>query len=187
MKTFALLPAIVALLASPLGAQTAGPTADPSGNANGSGTTTSPDGKTAETDGPRRFWQASVPGGDYMVAIDRISSISKQTYLLDAAVVVHEVTIDTTGQALARFYYIEPPSSPATGANQIIERGRQVVDQIGKRTGNDAGTMVVKKYPETTHAKCVEYRLLDEAELSALYKSLKDTWETGRGRKFTVK
>lgn len=184
MKSFALLPAIVALLASPLGAQTPDPNASTQG---GSGTGTSTDGKTAETDGPRRFWQASVPGGDYMVAIDRISSISMQTYMLDAAVVVHEVTIDTTGQALARFYYIEPPSAPGTGANQIIERGRQVVDQIGKRTGNDSGTMVVKKYPETTHAKCVEYRLLDVAELNALYKSLKDTWETGRGRKFTVK
>jgi len=33
----------------------------------------------------------------------------------------------------------------------------------------------------------VEYRLLSETELDALYKSLKDTWETGRGRRFTVK
>ncbi|MEI7928404.1 MAG: hypothetical protein WCH40_07625 [Verrucomicrobiales bacterium] len=187
MKVLAPLAALFVLFASPLRAQTPAPAADPAGNGNGTGTTNPTDAKTAESDGPRHFWQASVPGGNYMVAIDRISSISMQTYMLDAAVVVHEVTIDTTGQALARFYYIEPPVTPSGGANQLIDRGRQVVDQIGKRTGNDSGTMVVKKYPETTHAKTVEYRLLSETELDALYKSLKDTWETGRGRRFTVK
>ena len=47
--------------------------------------------------------------------------------------------------------------------------------------------MVIKKYPETTHAKCLEYRLENAAELDALYKSLRDSWESGRGRKFAVK
>lgn len=179
MKPFVPFAALFVLLASPLVAQTPNPTTDPTANAS--------ETNTGESDGPRRFWQASVPGGNYMVAIDRISSISMQTYMLDGALVVHEVTVDTSGQALARFYYIEPPSSPATGVNQALTRGRQVVDQLGKQTGNDSANMVVKKYPETTHAKTVEYRLQSQAELESLYKSLKDTWETGRGRKFTVK
>ena len=31
----------------------------------------------------RRFWQASLPGGHYMVALDRISNISMHEYVLD--------------------------------------------------------------------------------------------------------
>jgi hypothetical protein len=185
MKSFALFPALLLLLTASLGAQT------PDTNAPDGGNNPKPaadaESKTSESDGPRRFWQANVPGGNYMVAIDRISSISMQTYMLDAELVVHEVTIDTSGQALARFYYIEPPSAPSAGANQALERGRQALDQLSKRTGNNSANMVVKKYPETTHAKCIEYRLLDMNELNALYKSLKDTWETGRGRNFTLK
>ena len=40
--------------------------------------------KAEESDAHRRFWQASVPGGHYMVAIDRIASISMHQYVLDA-------------------------------------------------------------------------------------------------------
>jgi hypothetical protein len=175
MKALAPLAALFVLTLSPLGAQT--PATDPNAAQQNSG----------ESDGPRRFWQASVPGGHYMVAIDRIASVSMQTYMLDAALVVHEVTVDASGQALARFYYIEPPSAPGTGVGQVLERGKQVVEQVGKRTGNDSANMVVKKYPETTHAKTVEFRLQSQAELDALYRSLRDTWESGRGRRFTVK
>ena len=47
--------------------------------------------------------------------------------------------------------------------------------------------MVVKKYPVTSHAKTIEYRILSEAELTSLYNSVRNSWETGRGRKFTAK
>ena len=143
-----------------------------------------PDG---EEDGPKRFWQANLPGGHYMVAIDRIASISQQTYLLDGGVVVHEVNVDTNGQALARFYYLEPPKTTSSTAAQITERGRELINEAGQRSGTNVQDMVMKKYPETTHAKCIEYRLKNEQELDALYKSLRETWESGKGRKFTVK
>jgi hypothetical protein len=45
--------------------------------------------------------------------------------------------------------------------------------------------MVMKKYPLTTHTKTIEYRLLSEAQLSALYQSAKTAWMTGKGRVFT--
>jgi hypothetical protein len=144
-------------------------------------------GQSTEEEAPKRFWQATLPGGHYMVSLDRITSISRQTYLLDGAVVVHEVSVDTIGQALARFYFLEPVKTPSTAANQIIDRGRELLDQAGERSGTDLQKMVVKKYPETTHAKCLEYRLEDAAELDSLYKSLRDSWESGRGRKFAVK
>ncbi len=72
--------------------------------------------KTSETTGPKRFWQSSLPGGDYVVALDRISSISKHSYIIDGNLRVTEVVIDTNGNSLARFYYIIPVSEDAGSA-----------------------------------------------------------------------
>jgi hypothetical protein len=47
--------------------------------------------------------------------------------------------------------------------------------------------MVIKKYPDTSHARTIEYRLLSEKDLSALYASVRNAWETGRGRQFSAK
>lgn len=179
MKSFAFLPLFAVLLSAPLFGQA------PTENTPDQNGQTDPKG--AETEGPRRFWQATLPGGHFMVALDHITSISRQTYLLDGALVVHEINVDTTGQALARFYFIEPPSTPSTAANRVIDRSKELLDEFGKRTTVDPQNMVTKKYPETTHAKCIEYRLLDVKELDSLYKSLKDAWETGKGRKFAIK
>lgn len=176
MKSLRLLPLYAMLLSVSASAQTTS-----------SDSSTQDASKGTENDGPRRFWQASVPGGEYMVAIDHIVSISRQTYLLDGALVVHEIDVETNGQALARFYYVEPPSTPSGTASQVIDRSKQVLEELGKRTSIDTQNMVTKKYPETTHSKCIEYRLTGVAELDSLYKSVKDAWESGKGRKFTIK
>lgn len=146
--------------------------------------------KTSEEQNNRRLWQASLPGGAVSIALDRITSISKHQYLLDGAVVVTEVTIDTVGQALIRFYYIQPPgqggavSTPA----RVIERGRELLDTAGQRAGVGPAMsdMVAKKYPETTHAKSIEYRLADASQLDAVYQSAQAAWESGRGRRINV-
>lgn len=145
--------------------------------------------KTGESPGPNRFWQANVAGGNFMVALDRIVSVSRHKYLLDGAVIVDEVTVDTVGQALARFYFITPVTDAAPGntITGLATRGKELVDKAAQRVGTDAQNMVVKKYPDTTHAKSIEYRVLSEAELSSLYSSVKNAWESGRGRVFTVK
>lgn len=146
-------------------------------------------------DSPRanRFWQATLPGGHYMVALDRISSVSRHRYLLDGALIVDEVTIDSLGQALARFYHISPVtdavggSGVAAAASRVTGRGSQLLDKAANTAGTGIHEMVVKKFPETTHAKTIEYRLLSAEELTGLYDSVRTAWETGRGRKFTVK
>jgi hypothetical protein len=122
-----------------------------------------------------------------MVALGRISSVSRHKYVLDGAVIVDEVTIDTTGQALARFYFIAPISLGGTGAaaSQALDRAAALVDGAAQRAGSDVHNMVMKKYPLTTHTKTIEYRLLSEAQLSALYQSAKTAWMTGKGRVFT--
>ena len=145
--------------------------------------------KTTDTGGPNRFWQATLDGGHYMVALDRISSVSRHRYVLDGAVIVDEVTVETIGQALARFYFISPITDAAASnaATKLVERGKELVDQAAERAGTDAHNMVVKKYPVTSHAKTIEYRILSEKELTSLYDSVRTSWENGRGRKFTTK
>jgi len=134
------------------------------------------------------FWQASLPGGHYMVRLDRISTVSRHRYLLDGAVIVDEVTVDTTGQALARFYHLTP-ATDAVGneaVQRVAERGRAVLEQaVGKATSG-LQDMVVKKYPDTTHAGTIEYRIQSAAQLTALYNSLRTAWETGRGREINI-
>ncbi len=140
-----------------------------------------------------RIWQANVGGGEYMVALDRISAISRHKYVLDGAVIVDEVTVDALGQALVRFYFITPLSDAMTGnaagnaMSRIVDRGRGVVEGVAGKAGMDIQNMVVKKFPETTHAKEIEFRVLSEAALTGLYNSVRTSWESGRGRKFTEK
>ena len=139
-----------------------------------------------------RFWQASLPGGHYMVALDRISAVSRHRYVLDGAVIVDEVTVDALGQALARFYYIEPVTDSVGGAagdaaRRLAKRGEQLIEGAARSAGTDIHEMVVKKFPETTHARTIEYRVLSEAELAALHQSVLNAWEKGRGRKIVIK
>ena len=145
--------------------------------------------KTAETPGPNRFWQASLAGGNYMVALDKITAVSRHKYVLDGALLVDEVTVDTVGQSLVRFYYISPitDAMPGNTATALANRGKQLLDTVASRAGTDIQNMVQKKYPETTHAKEVEYRVLSEGELSSLYSSVRSAWESGRGRQFSIK
>jgi hypothetical protein len=161
---------IISLVAAlPSGSQT--PAVDPGDS-----------GKTEDSPQSNRFWQATLPGGHYMVALDRISAISRHKYvLLDGSAIVDEVTIDAMGQALVRIYYIAPVTDAATGS----ETG--AIEKAAEAAGTSAHQMVIKKFPETTHARTVEYRLLSAEELGALHNSVRTSWETGRGRKFSVK
>jgi len=142
-----------------------------------------------ESDGPRRFWQASLPGGPYMVAIDRIASISMHQYVLDAQLLVDEVVVDTNGRGLARFYSVTSvaEASGSAAAGRIVEKGRELLDRAGQRSGSNVHELAQKNYPTTSHAGMIEYRLLDRRDLDQLYKSPKDAWETGKGRRITVK
>lgn len=161
--------------------------------ANAQNNTTPTNQAAGDVEVPHRFWEASVGGGQYMVALDRISAISRHKYVLDGAVIVDEVTVDALGQALVRFYYLSPISDAMSGgevaqaAAKIAERGRDLVDQAAGRAGTSVQNMVVKKFPETTHARSIEYRVMSEQELSALYKSVRTAWERGKGRKFSQK
>ena len=138
--------------------------------------------------GSRRFWQANLPGGEFVVSISSISSVSKHTYVIDGNLKVTEVVVDTTGNSLARFYYITPITDDASsGVAGISERGKELLDRAGERAGVSPSTMVAKQYPLTTHAKTVEFRIASESDLNSLFSSVRSSWMNGRGRKFTIR
>ncbi|MBC7979576.1 MAG: hypothetical protein H7Y36_03325 [Armatimonadetes bacterium] len=146
-----------------------------------------PKNNQGDQEGLPRFWQANLGGGSYIVALDRISTVSRHKYVLDGTLIVDEVTVDTIGQAIARFYFITPVSSgvPGAAASQVAEKALGLVDSAARTMGSDLQNMVVKKYPLTTHAKTIEYRLLAENQLNGLFESVKTAWQTGKGRVFT--
>ncbi len=137
----------------------------------------------------RRFWEASLPGGTYMVALDRISSVSMHSYVVGGSFLVYEVDIETNGSALARFYAMEVvgENNDSNVAKRFIERGKSLIDRGGNRIGVNTNTLVEKQYPTTTHAKTIEYRLATKQSLDQLFNSLKRAWSENRGRKFTIK
>lgn len=158
-------------------------------NADDGTTKTDETAKDGDTAGPPRFWQASVGDGHFMVALDRIVSVSRHKYVLDGAVIVDEVTVDTVGQALARFYFIEPVTSATRGntASDITKRAQELLDKASERVGGGLEDMVGKKYGVTSHAKSIEYRVMSATTLTALYGSVRNAWESGRGRQFNAK
>ena len=81
--------------------------------------------KTGESAGPSRFWQATLSGGHFMVALDRIASVSRHKYVLDGALIIDEVTVDTVGQALARSISSRRSrTAPGNSVAEMANRGR---------------------------------------------------------------
>lgn len=138
----------------------------------------------------RYLWEADLPGGNYMVALDHICSINIHSYVITGGAIVHEVNIDTNGNALVRFYTIEivGQNSKLNLGKNVAKRGQEIIGEQSKRvTGLSANTIVEKQYPVTTHAKTIEYRLASKSDLDALYASVKKAWTQSRGNKFTIK
>lgn len=134
------------------------------------------------------FWKANLPGGNYMVALRTITSISIHQYTLDNSLIVDEVTIDTTGNSLVRFYSISPigPGGEIDLTQDLLNRGKELLDEAGESTGISLNNMVVKQYPTTTHAKTIEFRLTTKENVQKLYQSIARSWDRGRGSKFTI-
>ena len=180
--TMKLLPVLAFLAVSPLAV------AQDTANPNASSTGQDPDKTYNDSVGSKGFWQGSLPGGSYLVALSRITSISKHAYLLDGNVIVTEVTIDTLGDTTMRVYQITPAAQYGTLATgrKIVERGKDLLDRAGQRTGADVANMVQKQYPSTTHSKTIEFRVKDLGTLDALHSSATTAWVSGKGRKFVV-
>ena len=142
----------------------------------------------AATPTPTRvpMWRCNLPGGSYSVVLSAIVSVSSHEYLVDGVARVTEVNIDTHGNALARFYYIEPaaPNSPAGLGQATIDKAQQLLQEGAARTGQDVWQKVVKNYPTTTHSHTIEYRVVDKDTLTRLYTSAETALRMNRNSVF---
>ena len=136
----------------------------------------------------KQRWEASLPAGEYSVKLGAITSISKHSYVLDATLLVTEVAIDTIGNSLARFYYIEPitKNTEFNALARFHQRAEELRNRVQSRTGTQADEMAQKNYPTTTHARTIEFRIMHEGTLNALYTSLYRAWDSGKGRTFRI-
>ncbi len=135
------------------------------------------------------MWRCNMPGGSYSVALRAIVSVSMHEYMVDAAVRVTEVNIDTSGNALARFYYLEAntPNAPLGIGQATIEKTQELLQQGAERTGQDVWKKVVKNYPTTTHSHTIEYRVTDKETLHKLFESAESALRLNKNTVFDGK
>lgn len=140
-----------------------------------------------ESDGIPGFWEIETSGGNFVVQLDNISSVSMHEYLIDGGVRVNECTVDTNGSVVARFYFLEPvtAASSITSGSATMSRLKDLANKVGEKTGaGDVDTVVTKNYPTTTHAKTSEYRLKYKDTVARIYRHIHRVWaeEKGRGK-----
>ena len=139
--------------------------------------------------GIRPFWKCSLPAGQFLVPIDRISNVSTHEYLVQGAGRVREMVVSDDSSTIARFYYMEPAAqltNPVTG-----DSTRKYTEEALEKTAEFTGTepvwkRVMKEYPHATHAHTVEYRLEDIKTMQKLFAHLEDCWTHGKGGEIQV-
>ncbi len=136
----------------------------------------------------RQIWRANMPAGTYELAVSSIIAVTSHEYVVDGAARVTEVNIDTNGQLLARFYYIESAVTSGPGGLGAATLGKVqgLLAEGAERSGTDAWKKVVKSYPTTTHARTVEYRVANKDALNRIFSSASKAFRSGRGEEITI-
>lgn len=140
--------------------------------------------------GPRGFLSIDYKGQRFLVPFHSIVSLSRHDYMVDGAGMVHELTIDTQGSIIARYYYLESllENNPTNAAQILNNRLEKLRGMAEERTGQDT-RVVVKHYPDTTHAKTVEFNLASMEQLDRIFAHIYDDWveHNGKGDGRTLK
>jgi len=136
----------------------------------------------------RQFWQATVPGGNYIVALDAITSVSSHAYILDGVAVITEVNIDTDGNSLVRFYTITPLVAYENADIQdLFSEGIDSLKEVTSSISEGESLKLTHKTTNTTHAKTVEYQIDTLPNLKKLFRSIQRSYLDSQGRSFTLK
>ena len=129
------------------------------------------------------LWNCKFSDGNYYsVSLGAIDSVSQHEYLLDGTLRVVEVTVATRGSTQARFYVLEKPAADLGGlpGQSLADGMGRVAEEIVSRGPGSVKTVtnsVVKKFPETSHAKIIEYRMSDRETLKRLFEHLLNRWQ----------
>ena len=141
-------------------------------------------------EGWRGFLSIAHKDGRWLMPYSRIVSVSRAQFIVDGGGKVDEVTVDTTGGVIARFYYLESltENNPLNAVQILNNRGQKLTELVEKRTGEDA-RQVAKHYPDTTHAKTVEFNLSKKEQLDTIFNHITRKWidEGGTGPAETLK
>ena len=134
------------------------------------------------------LFRAKLPGGTYEVAVRSMVAVTSHEYVVDGVARVTEVNIDTTGSLLARFYFIEPvtPNAPGGVGQAAADKAQELLRQAAEKTGQDVWKKVVKNYPATTHARTVEYRVVEKADLNKIYEAAEDAFRLQKNKSVTI-
>jgi hypothetical protein len=135
------------------------------------------------------LWTCKLPGGTYEVRLSSIVAVSSHEYIVDGAARVTEVNIDTTGNSLVRFYYLEPmtPTSPIGLGQSALNKLQDYAKEAATRTDTEeVWEKVVKNYPTSTHAHTVEYRLDSKDDLDKIFTSVDTALRQQRDTLLTV-
>ena len=143
---------------------------------------------TTTTNSALTLFRAKLPGGTYEVAVRAIVAVTSHEYLVDGVARVTEVNIDTNGSLLARFYYLEPttPVAPLGIGQSTADKAQELLKQAAEKTGQDVWKKVVKNYPTTTHARTVEYRLAEKADLNKIYEAAEEAFRLQKNKSVTI-
>jgi hypothetical protein len=139
---------------------------------------------------PQSFWEADLPGGNFLIALGAIRFVSINQYIVDGNVRVHEVDVGSDSSSLARFYFLElvAASGGVTAASTLLERAKGIAESVAERTGTEpVWKQVQKNYPTTTHAHTIEFRLEYRSDLERLYASVKNAWLNGQGARIRIR
>ena len=129
------------------------------------------------------LWKCITSGGVYEVGLDRFVSVSVHEYRVDNVAKVTEVNIDTVGNALVRFYYLEPAETEVpTGVGQeTLQKIRDIAEEaVDRSEQTQLLERVIKSYPTSTHAHTVEYRIASREDLKRIFDSAETAYRTHR-------
>jgi len=135
-------------------------------------------------------WRAVLPGGVYRVRLDRIQSVSTHEYTIEPLTRVTELTIETGGAVVTRFYYLEilTPQVPLGVGQSAMDLVKAKTEEAANKIAGDAAVWkkVSKIYPATTHAHTVEYRVPTKADIQRLMDSAEKAWSTNQGEEIKI-
>jgi len=136
-------------------------------------------------------FKVEVPDGGYQVDLRQVTSVSVHRYLVDGAMQVDELTVDTLGNTVARFYVTGPNEgvqAPRGVGQSLIDQAENKLQDVKKRAGllEWMDRAVIKSYPTTTHAHTVEFRFQSREQLMELYQAISESWDKTQAGTFTV-
>ncbi len=121
--------------------------------------------------------QGSVRQSTLVVKLEEITSVSTHIFLLDGKTPIHELVIDTKGSSTIRLY-ARYDNTTGTNAEDLLER---VKARAINRTGTP--TTVSKNFPDTTHARTIEYGLANSDQIEYLLQVITRAWVNNKGVK----